>query len=234
MLAIWKKEFKSYFVSPIGYIFVGVITFLSSFAFITGVVLVKSADISVVFSNINWIYLFLAALLTMRMFAEEKNKRTDQLLLTAPVSITEIVLGKYLAAMSVLGVTVLVSLVYPIIMCIYADPAISEIIGSYIGFVLLWGAFVSVGAFISSLTESQVIAAVFTFISLVIIYFMQSFEASINNVVLQKIVGWFSLMSRYGEFQKGILNIESIIYYLSFTFVFLFLTVRVIDKRRYS
>lgn len=234
MLAIWKKEFKSYFVSPIGYIFVGVITFLSSLAFINGVILAQSADISVVFSNINWIYLFLAALLTMRMFAEEKNKRTDQLLLTAPISITEMVLGKYLAAMSVLGVSVAVSVIYPFIMCVYADPSISEIIGSYVGFILLWGAFVSVGAFISSLTESQVIAAVFTFISLIIIYFIQSFEASISNVVLQKIVGWFSLMSRYGEFQKGILNIESIIYYLSFIFVFLFLTVRIIDKRRYS
>ncbi len=234
MVAIWKKEFKSYFVSPIGYIFVGVITFLSSLAFVSGVVMMQSADISVVFSNINWIYLFLAALLTMRMFAEEKNKKTDQLLLTAPISITEMVLGKYLAAMSVLGVSILVSLIYPVIMCVYADPAISEIIGSYVGFILLWGAFVSVGAFVSSLTESQVIAAVFTFISLIIIYFIQSFEASISNVVLQKIVGWFSLMSRYGEFQKGILNIESIIYYLSFIFVFLFLTVRVIDKRRYS
>ncbi len=234
MFAIWKKELKSYFVSPIGYIFVGVITFLSSIAFSTGVMMAKRADISVVFSNINWIYLFLAALLTMRMFAEEKNKRTDQLLLTAPISVTEMVLGKYLAAMTVLGVSVVVSLMYPVIMCMYADPAISEIIGSYIGFILLWGSFVSVGAFISSLTESQVIAAVFTFLSLVAISFVQIIETSIENEILRKIVGWFSLMSRYGEFQNGILNIEGIIYYLSFIFVFLFLTVRVIDKRRYS
>ena len=233
MFAIFEKEFKSYFVSPIGYIFVGVITFLSSLSFVN-VVAMQRADIGVIFENINWIYLFLAALLTMRMFAEEKNKKTDQLLLTAPVSVWEIVIGKYIAAMSVLGVAILVSVIYPVIMCIYAEPSISEIIGTYIGFILLWGSFVAVGAFISSLTESQVIAAVFTFISLVFLYFIPSIQNTINNALVQKVLDCISLLSRYGEFQEGILNLQSVIYYLSFIFVFLFLTVRIIDKRRYS
>ncbi len=234
MLAILKKEFKGYFMSPIGYIFVGVFTFLASMFFSSGVLMYQQADIGLVFSNINIIYLFLVALLTMRLISEEKNKRTDQLLLSSPVSVTEIVLGKYLAAMSVFGVTLIVSLAYPLIMFMFGEPVLSEIIGSYIGFILLWGAFIAVGLFISSLTESQVIAGVFTFASLLMIYFISWFESSVNSVIIKKILNWFSLFSRYNEFQNGILNIQSVIYYLSFIFVFLFLTVRVIDKRRYS
>ena len=143
-------------------------------------------------------------------------------------------MGKYFAAMAVFGVTLVISLIYPAIMFRFGNPALSEVIGSYIGFILLWGAFISVGVFISSLTESQMIAGVFTFASLLLIYFISWFESSLNNPLAKKVVNWFSLLSRYSEFQSGILNIENIIYYISFIFVFLFLTVRVIDKRRYS
>ena len=234
MKAIFKKEFRSYFMSPIGYIFVAVFTFLASMFFSSGILMSQQADISIMFSDINVIYLFLAALLTMRLLSEEKNKKTDQLLLSSPVSITQIVMGKYFAAMAVFGVTLVISLIYPAIMFRLGNPALSEVIGSYIGFILLWGAFISVGVFISSLTESQMIAGVFTFASLLLIYFISWFESSLNNPLAKKVVNWFSLLSRYSEFQSGILNIENIIYYISFIFVFLFLTVRVIDKRRYS
>ena len=221
-------------MSPVGYIFVGAIIFISSIFFMSGVVLMQRADISVVFSNINAIYLFLAALLTMRLFAEEKNKKTDQLLLSAPVRITDIVLGKFLAAMSVLGISLVISLVYPVIMCIYADPAISEIIGTYIGFILLWGCFISIGVFVSSLTESQVIAGVLTFAALLVISTVPQFALNMQDGILKDLLSVISLYDRYSEFQRGILNIQSVIYYLSFIFVFLFLTVRIIDKRRYS
>ncbi len=234
MKAIFKKEFRNYFLSPVGYIFVGVFTALAAMFFSSGILQSQRADISLMFSDINVVYLFLASLLTMRLLAEEKNKRTDQLLLSSPVSVTEIVLGKYFAAMAVFGVTILLSLIFPAIMFKFGSPALSEVIGSYIGFILLWGAFIAIGVFISSLTESQMIAGVFTFAGLLLIYFINWFRSSVQNPVLSKIIGWFSLLDRYSEFQSGILNVENIIYYLSFIFVFLFLTVRVIDKRRYS
>ena len=234
MTAIFKKEFKSYFLSPIGYIFAGVFMALASMFFTSGVLYTQMADISLMFSDINVVYLFLASLLTMRLLAEERGKKTDQLLMSSPVSITEIVLGKYLAAMAVFGVTMLLTFIFPTIMYIYGNPALSEIIGSYIGFILLWGAFISVGVFISSLTESQMIAGVLTFASLLLIYFIGWFQQSVQNPIAQKIIGLFSLLARYSEFQSGVLNIENIIYYFSFIFVFLFLTVSVIDKRRYS
>ncbi len=234
MTAIFKKEFKSYFLSPIGYIFVGVFMALASLFFTNGILYTQMADISLMFSDINIVYLFLASLLTMRLLAEERGKKTDQLLMSSPVSITEIVLGKYLAAMAVFGVTLIFTLVFPTIMYIYGNPALSEIISSYIGFILLWGAFISVGVFISSLTESQMIAGVLTFASLLLIYFVSWFQQSVQNPIAQKIISLFSLLARYGEFQNGVLNVENIIYYFSFIFVFLFLTVSVIDKRRFS
>lgn len=234
MIAIFKKEFRNYFMSPIGYIFIAIFTFLSSMFYCAGVLINGQADISVMFSDVNFVYLFLTALLTMRLLAEEKNKKTEQLLLSSPVSITGIVVGKYLAAMAVFCATVIISLIYPAIMFMYSEPALSEIISSYIGFILLWGALISVGVFISSLTESQMIAGVFTFAALLLIYFISWFEQSVQNEIVRTVIGWFSLLSRYSEFQSSMLNIGNVIYYLSFIFVFLFLTVRVIDKKRYS
>lgn len=234
MKAIFNKEFKSYFASPIGYIFTAVFMILAAMFFLNGCIMYQMADISLIFSNINVVYLFLVSILTMKSFSEERNKKTDQLLLTAPCSIAEVVIGKYLAAMAVLGVTVVISLIFPVVLCMYGNPPISEIIGSYVGFVLLWGAFIAVGIFISSLTESQMIAAVFTFGILLLIYFMEGIISGVSNPLLASVLSWFSLMGPYYEFQRGILNIVSVVYYLSFIFVFLFLTVQGIEKRRYS
>ncbi len=234
MKAIFKKEFKSYFLSPIGYIFVGIFIILCAMFFLGGSIAYQVADISALFSNINVVYLFLVSILTMRLLSEEKNKKTDQLLLTAPVSVTEIVLGKYLAAMAVFGVTVLISFVFPITLFIFGQPPLGEVIGSYIGFILLWGAFIAIGVLISALTESQMIAAVFTFGVLLIIYFMDWIAGNVSNKILLSVIQWFSLLKRYNEFQNGILNVTNIVYYLSFIFVMLFLTVRTIEKRRYS
>ncbi len=234
MLAILKKEFKSYFLSPIGYVFVAVFMYFSAKSFSANVLDTHFADIGWVFLDFNLWYLFLVSILTMKLFAEEKNKKTDQLLLSSPVSVTEIVLGKYLAAMIVFGITVVLSFIYLIIMSTYANPAFSEILSSYIGFVLLWGALISVGVFISALTESQTIASVITFSILYIIFSITEFVEKIGVEILQKALGFFDVFERYREFQNGIVDIGHVVYFLSFTFIFLFLTVRVIDKRRYS
>ena len=211
MKAIFKKEFKAYFLSSIGYIFAGVFTLLCAMFFLGTAITYQVADISGMFANINIVYLFLVSILTMRLFSEERNKKTDQLLLTAPVSVIEIVLGKYFAAMAVFGVTILISFVFPI--TLFA---------------------IAIGVLISAATESQMISAVFTFGILLIVYYMDWFIGNINNQYLVMALHWLSLFKRYNEFQSGILDVASVIYYLSFIFVILFLTVRTIEKRRYS
>lgn len=234
MKAVLDKELKGYFRSPIGYIFTGVFFALCAMFFVSGTLYYQSADLKSVFSNVNILYLFLVSLLTMGLFAPERSRRTDQLLLTAPVSVTQIVLGKFFAAMSVLGITLVLSLVFPIIISVFGNPSISEIVGAYIGFILLWGTFIAIGMFISALTESQMIAAVVSFGVLLLVYFMGWFGANISNEFMQKLLKWLSIMDRYDDFRNGILKLENIIYYLSIIGIFIILTVQVIRRRQYG
>lgn len=234
MKAIFSREWKNFFYSPIGYIFTGIFIVLCSFFFINGALMYQSANLNIIFSNINIVYLFLVSILTMGLFSSERARKTDQLLLTSPVSVAGIVAGKFLAALGVFGITLALSLVYPAILMIFGNPSVSEMLGSYIGFILLWSAFISIGMFISSTTESQTIAAVITFGVLLIIYYMNSLIAGIANETVKSVLLWFSLMDRYKVFQTGILDIENILYYLSFIFTFGFLTVQIIRRRQYS
>ena len=234
MKAIFKKEFDNYFNSPIGYIFIGIFILMASIFFTQRVILVGKASMANVFSDINFIYLFLAALLTMRLLSEEKNKKTDQLLLSAPVSITEIVLGKYFAALAVFGLTMLLSAIYPIILFIYANPSAGEMLSSYLGFILLWSSFIAIGLFISSLTESQMIAGVLTFAVLISINYAQSIKLFTDNAIFVGIFNAISLFSHYDVFQTGVISIKEVVYYISVSAAFIFLTIRVMDRRRFS
>ncbi len=234
MKAILKKELRSYFLSPIGYVFMGVYIFLSAFFFINGSVAYGSANVKALFSNVNVIFLFLISMLTMKSFSEEKNKKTEQLLLTAPVKLWEIVLGKYFAALCVFLITLAVSLVMPAVLFIFGDPPIGECIGGYIGFILLWASLIAVGVFISALTESQVISAIYTFAVLLILNYFGLIATKISNGVISKIFSSLAVFDRFNDFSAGLLNITNIVFYLSFIFVFLFLTVKVIERKRYA
>lgn len=234
MNAVYEREWRSYFHSPIGYIFVAVFTALCSFFFVNGALMYQTANLNIIFSNINIVYLFLVSILTMPLFTNERSRKTDQLLLTSPVKIINIVWGKYFAALTVLGITLFLSLIYPAILNIFGNPSPFEMLGAYIGFVLLWSSFIAIGMFISATTENQMIAAVITFGVLLVVFYMNSFAANVSNEKLMTVVRWFSLMDKYSEFETGILNISSVVYYLSFAFVFVFLTSQVIKRRQYS
>lgn len=234
MKAIFNKEFNSYFNTPLGYVFIGIFIHIASRIFAIRVISVGEASMANVFSDISYIYLFLAAFLTMRLLSEEKNKKTDQLLLSSPVTITQIVLGKYFAAVAVFFVTMLFSLVYPLVLFAYAHPVMSEVVSSYVGFILLWSAFIAIGLFISSLTESQMIAGVCTFAVLFGIYYLDKPAIASTNYIAGVIYDSIALFDHYDGFQTGVISIRDVVYYLSFTFTFIFLTIRVMDRRRYS
>jgi len=155
------------------------------------------------------------------------------LLITSPVSITSMVIGKFLAAFTVFLAMTVITFIYPIITTAYGAPFTTEIVGGYIGFILLGGSFIAVGVFASSLTENQVVAVVISFVSMLLMWIMDAISSSFGGFIA-KVLDWFSLLARYQDFYRGILDISSIVYYLSFIAVFLFLTVRVIEKRRWS
>lgn len=234
MFAIFKKEIRNYFLTPIGYIFISPFILLSALFFIQGILYYQTARVDYILSPVNIICLFIVPVLTMQLFAEERNKKTDQLLITAPVNVYEIVAGKYLAAFAVFFAALAFTFIYTVILFVIGKPVLSEVIGSYIGFILIWAVFISVGVFISSLTESQVVAAILTFMVLLVLYSIDSWTASISQPVIKTVIGWFSVFKRFSNFQIGLLSLPDVLYYISFVFVMLFLTARNIEKRRYN
>lgn len=178
--------------------------------------------------------MMLVPVLTMRLLSEERKTKTDQLLLTSPVPLLSIVLGKYMAAVFVFLITLLITSIYPIILFIYGSPALGEILGGYLGFFLMGCTFIAIGLFVSSLTENQLTAYIATFAVLLLLWLMDWITPNLNNMIIVQILEWLSILKRFNDFGMGILSLSPIVYYVSFSAVFVFLTMRVMEKRRWS
>lgn len=234
MGAIMNREIKAYFNSMLGYVFLTIFLLLTGVMFFLFNILTTSASMTNFFGQVSMWATFILPMLTMRMFSEDKKLKTDQLLLTAPVSITEIVLGKFFAAITVLLIGVAVTLFYPITLNIFGNIQTGATISCYIGFMLLCTAIIAVGAFMSSITESQIVAAISTYGVLLLTLFFGAAASSVRNKFLSSAFMWLSPLQRFSGFTMGILDIESVIYYLSLTGLFLFFTVTVFEKRRFK
>jgi ABC-2 type transporter. len=233
MAAIFWKEVKSYFYSPIAYVLIGLFIVLTSIFFTFGNLMSASGDFTGILGNAIVFLVFIIPILTMKIMAEDRKNGTEVLLITSPASITSIVVGKFLASYFVYLVLTVITFIYPIIIVAFGGQITPTMVASYVGFLLLGAAFVSVGIFASSLTESQVIAAVIGIVSLFVMYLAGSISSSIGGIV-SKILNWFSLLTRYDQFSSGVISLGPIVYFLSFVAVFLFLTIRVIERRRWS
>ncbi len=287
MFAIFKREFRGFFETPIGYVFMGLFLLISGFFFAYNHLITGSAYYATFLGSIFFVFIFAVPLLTMKLLSEERRQKTDQLLLTSPISIFDIVLGKFLAASAVFLMTLLVTVLYALVVGIFGDLAVAETVGAYIGFFLLGLCFISIGLLVSALTENQVTAAFFTFFSLLFVWlinlvkqvvptdnlsgiifavvgglaivaylyfntrswivsaaaFVLLAAAIVLVALLSKgafagfigqVLGWISLIDRYNSFNLGILKLSAVVYYVSFCTVFLFLTIRVIEKRRWA
>jgi len=232
MFAIFKKEFKSYFNSPTAYVMIGLFTLISSIIFYINLA-TPTAEFNFNLNFMSLILVIIIPILTMKILADERKSGTEVLLITSPTSLTNIVVGKYLAAFAVFLIMTAITFIYPIILSAYGKPAISEIIGGYVGFILLGAAFIAFGIFASSLSESQIIAAIVSIVGLLIMWLLQSIAPSFGGIV-SKVLTWFSLFSRSEGFYSGIISLGPVVYYLSFSAIFVFLAIRVIEKRRWS
>jgi ABC-2 type transport system permease protein len=257
MLAIYKKEMRSYFINPVGYVFVGVFLTLAAGLCCYTTLQSLTYNTSTYFLYLVLSMIVIIPLLTMRTFSEERKMRTEQMLLTAPVSITGMVMGKFLAAMTMFGGSLLISCVNFIPLYIigstesdlnpdaitHIGPVTAEIIGSLIGTLLIGACFIAIGIFVSSLTENQLSAAVITIAVLVVMVLLNVLNSVgseeegtrlINNYVIRYIIDWFSVISRFSTFQYGVLDWSALLYYLSLAFIFIYLTVRVYERRRWA
>ena len=234
MTAIFKKEFKGYFSSPLGFVFLAAFAFVSALFFALYNLLKGIGDPTYVFSNISLLLVLMIPVLTMRSFAEEKSKKTDRLLLTAPISVWEIVLGKFLAACAVFAMALVIMLIYPLILSFYTEIKIGEVFGTYLGFFLMGASFIAIGIFVSNMTENLLISAIASFVVLFVFYLMDWIAyATSNSPIISTVARFLSLTARYTDLSMGIINIVSILYYLSAIAVFIILTVYHTEKRKF-
>ncbi len=256
MQAIYRKEMRSYFINPIGYVYLGVFLVFSALLCCYTTLIAGSYDASSYFTYLILSFIILIPILTMRLFAEERKLRTEQLLLTAPVSITGMVLGKYFAALTMYVGGILISCINFLPLYIIAEkeaaadttslvhigPVTAEIVGSVIAVILLGAALIAVGTLISALTENQLSAAVITIGVIAAMVLLNVFnlltdsdgQPLIGSYVVRSVIGWVSVISRFSAFSNGIFDYAALLYYASLAFVFLFLTVRVYEKRRWG
>jgi len=287
MGAIFKRELKMYFSSMIGYVFIAFFVLVTASYFAVNNIFAMSPEFQYVFSNVIMMFLILAPILTMRLLSEEKKQKTDQLLLTSPVSVPAIVLGKYFAAIFVFFISLAITVIFPVILSVYGKIAVAQIVGCYFGFFLLGSSFIAVGLWISSITDNQIVSAVATFVCvfvllmvetivhsasgsesfslvfaavialLVALYFYyntKNTEVATSVFIIEaaallvlfylkrslftglagKFAMMFAVLTRYNNFAMGLLDIGAVFYFISFIAVFIYFTVRVIEKRRWS
>lgn len=236
MAAIYKRELKSCFHSFIGFLFIAVNLFFLGLYFTVYNLIYGYPYFSYAINSVLFLFFISIPVLTMRILAEERKQKTDQLILTAPVSVGAVVMGKFLALVTVFAVPVAIICLYPLILSAYGSVPLSETYIAILAFFLYGLACIAIGLFISSLTESQVIAAVLSFGFLFLGYMMSSICSLISATgnLLTRLLGCFDLYTAFNDLNSGTLNLESIAYFLSVTALMLFLTVQSIQKRRYS
>ncbi len=234
MLAIFKRDLKSYFTSPLGYVFIAAFLAVMNVFFYLYNVYPAQSSLSTVFNFMVYILIFVTPLLTMRLFSEEFKQKTDQLLLTSPVKISGIVVGKFLAALAIFAIALAVTLVYVVIIAAHGQPNIRELLANYLAMFCVASAFISIGVFISSLTENQLVSAVLTLAVFLVLYLVDTSGFGADNAILNNIIYSISLFVRYTTISNGVLTLSDIVFYISVAAVFLFATTRVIEKKRWS
>jgi|WetSurMetagenome_2_1015567.scaffolds.fasta_scaffold123241_2 ABC-2 type transport system permease protein len=238
ILTICSKEYKSYLTSPIAYIIIAAFVLGSGFFFVipkgTSAAFAETS-MRGVFGNTYYLIIvfLLMAVLTMRLIAEEKKLGTIELLMTAPVRDSELVIGKFLGSLTLLITMLVFTIYYPIMLILFGDPDIGPILSGYLGFFLLGAMGLSIGIFTSSLTSNQIIAAVVAGAILMGLWFLNSIATLMPNKIANTI-GYFSPASYIPDFYTGIVDTRGIIYFVSVICLFLFLAIRSLENSRWN
>ncbi len=239
MRAVFKREFRSYFTSPIGYIVLAIMVFFESMSFELNF-RNASPNVEDVISFMQIIVIFATPFITMRLFSEDRRLRVDQVLLTSPVKITSMVLGKFLAAFALYALGFVLTVVFQFIVASYVAISWSVFLYALFGILLLGAAMLAIGMFFSTFTESPAVAAAITFAAFLAILLLDTYISGLSNTggwlikIIIKIVSAISFMSRFSAFTEGIFNFNDVFYMLSISGLFIFLTVCSISRRRWA
>jgi len=232
MGAIIRRELNAYFFSPIGYVFLTVYLFITGVAFKDTIAGLQT-NLSQVFMALQIVVLLVVPVLTMRLLSEERKSKSDQALMTAPVSLTSIVYGKFIAAILMYTLASLVLIIYGLVLSVFGPFMWAEFFTNFIGTLLMGYAIIALGLFISSLTENQVVAAILSFAAVFVMMFTQGYIAALGKNVAD-IVNSFLIPSRVQSFYSGTLVFSDVFYFISFIVILNFFTTRVLERRRYA
>ena len=233
MKAIFKRELRSYFLTMTGYIFLTMFLLLAGLLFCLFNLAGSVTSVKGVLGLLTTWEAFILPILTMRMFADDRRLKTDQLLMTAPVPVKSVVLGKFFAAFAMVTGALLIMLLYTVTLAFFGTVNWAETISSFAGFWLLCGVILAIGAFMSALTDSMIVAAFSTYAVLIVTVFLGNI-AAVASGVLQSVLLWLSPMSRFDDFGRGILDPAALVYYISLIVLFIVLTVKVTERRRFA
>ena len=232
--AIFKKEFRSYFNSPIAYIFITFFLGISAWLFFRSFFFANQAEMRGFFGLMPWIFLFFIPAVTMKLWAEEKKLGTVEILMTLPIQDYEVVIGKFLASLALLIVTVLLSFVLPLSVMYLGDPDGGTLITGYLGLLLMGAAYISIGLFTSTLTENQIIAFIFG-ITVCFVLLIIGEDIVLFNAPnwLYPIFSYLGLGAHYSSILRGVLDSRDITYYLSLIGFFLYLSTLSVESRKW-
>lgn len=233
MSAIFKREFKAYFTTPIGFIVIAAY-YLFLGIYFSIIYMAGSPDMPSLLIAMSIVVTFTVPILTMRLMSEDRRQKVDQVLLTSPVKLSSIVFGKFFAALCVFALGFAPTVIFEIIVASYVSVNILSFIYALLGMLLLGSALISIGMLVSSLTESPVVAAILTLVINILVLYMSSIASMINISWISAIAKKVAFISAVESFSKSVFSIPDIVYFLSITVAFLFLCVRSLEKRRWA
>lgn len=235
ILALFKKEFRSYFISPIAYVFITVYLAVSNFLFFQSFFLINQADMRGYFELLPWIFLFFIPAVTMRSWAEEKKVRTLELLLTWPVSDFQVVAGKFLASFCFIAIVILLSVTIPITIMVIGKPDVGPIFGGYVGALLMGGAYLAIGMWVSSYTENQIIAFILGVVATFALFIIGNpFFTMAAPQALVPLLSYLGLATHFDSIERGVIDSRDILYYCSVIGFFLFLNIQSLASRKWE
>lgn len=228
---VFKKEMKSYFVSPLAYTVVAVFLFITGYFFYVILANTHDASLRILFGNMSIILLLISPVLTMRLVAEERKLGTDEFLLTAPLKSVEVVLGKYFAAVCLFLFMAVLSLEYFVVLKLVGDPEMGPLYTGYFGLMLLGATYCAVGIFTSALSDNQMVSAMIGF-GILLMFWVIDWFSSVATPEWSRFLNSLSMLSHFDSFQKGVIDTTDLFYFFAIIFLFLFMTTKLVESRR--
>lgn len=234
MFAIFKREFRSYMTSPVGYAYLFLFAFGTGLVFQLNNIASASTETTGYFTLMRYLLIIIIPILAMKLFPEERKNKTDQILITAPVSITKMVMGKFFAAYAIFLLGLIPTVIHMVSLSFFGFLEVGIVIGNYIGVLFVAAAFLAIAMLMAVITESMIVAFIMGTFSLAVFAIADIADMLLSNELLSKIVDVISVTRRCNQFSQGLFNVSSIVYFISIAAIFIFLTIRIIDKRRWS